>query len=131
MRTTYAWQLPTARVRRAPHNRLTDDVRTRATLRWPTARELGDDWALDVEVVPVAACGGVLSLAGVLEAWLSFADWMMTVRVEGRYAGAAGGNAFDGIDGGLVASGAWADGTNDAIVPVPSQGAGGLVEKGN
>jgi hypothetical protein len=27
--------------------------------------------------------------------------------------------------------GAWADGTNDAIVPVPSQGAGGLVEKGN
>jgi hypothetical protein len=28
-------------------------------------------------------------------------------------------------------SGAWADGTNDAIVPVPSQGAGGLVEKGN
>jgi hypothetical protein len=35
-----------------------------------------------VAVVPVAASGGVLSLSAVVEAWLSFAAWMMTVLVE-------------------------------------------------
>jgi hypothetical protein len=43
-------------------------------------------WVLDVAVVaevPVAERGGALSLVGnVLEAWLSLAAWMMTVRVE-------------------------------------------------
>ena len=46
-------------------------------------------WALDVAAVPVAESGEVLSLAGVVEAWLSFATCgadTMTVRVEVRMA---------------------------------------------
>lgn len=42
-------------------------------------RQSRDDWPPDVADVVVAASGGVLSLAGVLDAWLS---WMITVLVE-------------------------------------------------
>jgi hypothetical protein len=47
-------------------------------------RQVRDHWALDVADVPAASSGGVLSFAagGVVEAWLSFAASMMTVRVE-------------------------------------------------
>jgi hypothetical protein len=36
-----------------------------------------DYWVLDVADVVVAESGGVLSFAAVVEAWSSFAGWMM------------------------------------------------------
>jgi hypothetical protein len=47
----------------------------------PTKQQARDYWELELAVVLADESGGVLSLAGVLEAWLSLAAWMMTVLV--------------------------------------------------